>query len=60
MLEIFDEFDADAKGSVTWDELREGLLERGIPIELIEVFTQLCEFFFYEYFLYFFLIKGSF
>ena len=39
MLEIFDEFDADAKGSVTWDELREGLLERGIPIELIEVFT---------------------
>ena len=37
MLEMFDEFDKDNSGTITWDELHDALVAKGVPIEVIEV-----------------------
>lgn len=37
MFGIFDELDKDHSQTVTWHELREGLLERGVPYGVIKV-----------------------
>ncbi len=43
-LDMFDEFDKDHSGTLTWEELKEGLLGRGVPIESIEVLLNLSSF----------------
>ena len=36
-MEMFDEFDADHNGLLTWDELKTGLVARGLPMSTIRV-----------------------
>ncbi len=36
MLEMFDEFDKDNSGTITWDELHDALVAKWVPIEVIE------------------------
>ena len=37
MFGVFDDLDTDNSGTLTWHELREGLLLRGVPYSVIKV-----------------------